>query len=308
MDFEFDEEQILLRELALEVGGRVDDSYWQEVDEHYRFPEEFWKSLAQHDLLGIAVPEEFGGSSRSLLDMAIAVEALSEGGAGMEGGALFVSGPVFGGCLITRHGTRAQQEEFLPGLVSGDLWAGAFTEPDAGSDITRIRTQATRKGDSYFVNGQKVYISQMRNARRLLVMARTSPYDAAHRTQGISLLLGDLPSPAVEARPFKKLGNHFMDTNEVYFTDYEVSARNVVGEEGKGWAPMYDVLNPERIILAATAVGTGNLLIRKAVKYASERTVWGRPIGANQGIQFPLTQARVALACAAAGLRGGMAL
>jgi len=298
MDFEFDEEQILLRELALEVGGRVDDSYWQEVDEHYRFPEEFWKSLAQHDLLGIAVPEEFGGSSRSLLDMAIAVEALSEGGAGMEGGALFVSGPVFGGCLITRHGTRAQQEEFLPGLVSGDLWAGAFTEPDAGSDITRIRTQATKKGDSYFVNGQKVYISQMRNARRLLVMARTSPYDAAHRTQGISLLLGDLPSPAVEARPFKKLGNHFMDTNEVYFTDYEVSARNVVGEEGKGWAPMYDVLNPERIILAATAVGTGNLLIRKAVKYASERTVWGRPIGANQGIQFPLTQARVALACA----------
>ncbi|MHB8244346.1 MAG: acyl-CoA dehydrogenase family protein [Acidimicrobiales bacterium] len=298
MDFELDEEQMLLRELAFDVGGRVEDAYWQEVDENYRFPEEFWKSLAQHDLLGIAVPEEFGGSSRSLLDMAIAVEALSEGGAGMEGGSLFVSGPVFGGCLITRHGTRSQQEEFLPGLVTGDLWAGAFTEPDAGSDITRIRTQATRKGDSYFVNGQKVFISQMHNARRILVMVRTSPYDAAHRTQGISLLLGDLPAATVEARPFKKLGNHFMDTNEVYFTDYEIPSRNLVGEEGKGWAPMYDVLNPERIILAATAVGTGNMLIRKAVEYASERKVWGRPIGANQGIQFPLAKARVDLATA----------
>lgn len=298
MDFECDEDQIVLRQLATDVAGRVDDKYWQDIDEHYRFPSEFWASLAKHDLLGIAVPEEFGGSGRSLLDMAIAVEALSEGGAGMEGGALFVSGPVFGGCLITRHGSKAQQEAYLPGLVSGDLWAGAFTEPDAGSNITMIRTQATRKGESYLINGQKVFISQMTNASRIVVMARTAAYDAGHRTRGISLLLGDLPSPAVEAHPFKKMGNHFMDTSQVYFTDYEVPVENVVGEAGNAWAPLYDVLNPERIILAATAVGTGNLVIRKAVEYASERQVWGRPIGAHQGLQFPLAEARVNLATA----------
>lgn len=298
MDFQLDEDQMLLRELASDVAGRTGDEYWQEIDEHHRFPKEFWDSLVKHDLLGIAVPEQYGGSGRSLLDMAVAVEALSEGGAGMEGGSLFVSGPVFGGCLLTRHGSKAQQEALLPGLVSGDLWAGAFTEPDAGSNITMTRTQAKRSGDSYLISGQKVYISQMLNARRIVVMARTSPYDAAHRTRGISLLLGDLPSPAVEARPFRKMGNHFMDTSAVYFTDYEVPADGLIGDEGNAWSPLYDVLNPERIILAATAVGTGNLAIKKAVAYARERQVWGRPIGAHQGIQFPLAQARIELSAA----------
>lgn len=298
MDFELDADQLAVQEFARELAQRFEDKYWQEVDEQYRFPAEFWASLTEHGLLGLIVPQEYGGAGRGLLDLAIAVEALSEGGGGMEGGCLFVSGPVFGGCLLVSHGTKEQREAYLPGIVSGDMWAGAFTEPESGSNITTIKTRAERKGGRYVVNGQKVFISQMKNSSRIVVMARTSPYDAEKRTRGISLLLGDLPSPAVLAHPFKKMGNHFMDTSRVYFTDYEVPVENVVGEEGDAWSAMYDVLNPERIIIAAVAVGTGNLVLRKAVEYASERRVWGRPIGAHQGLQFPLAKARIQLASA----------
>lgn len=298
MDFDYDVDQQSLREVARDVASRLPDEYWQEVDADYRFPEEFWASLAAHDLLGIAIPEEYGGSGKGLLDMAIAAEALAEAGAGMDGGGLFVSGPVFGGCLISRHGSESQRKEYLPGIVAGDLWAGAFTEPDAGSNITTVRTRATLEGDSYRIDGQKMYISQMRRAKHIVVMARTSEYDDQHRTRGISLLLGDLPDPAVEARPMKKMGSHFMDTNAVYFDDYRVPAHNLVGAEGEAWKALYDALNPERIILAATAVGTGNLVISKAVRFAMERPVWGRPIATHQGLQFPLAQARAMLQAA----------
>ncbi|MCC7250726.1 acyl-CoA dehydrogenase family protein [Hyphomicrobium sp.] len=295
MNFDLDESQQELRTFALELAGRTEDRYWQAVDEEYRFPAEFWNSLTEQGLLGIALPEEFGGLGKGLLDLTVAVEGVAEGGGGMEAGSLFLGGPVFGGCLLDRHGTREQQEKYLPGLVAGEMWAGAFTEPESGSNITRIRTKATLDGDRYLVNGQKVYISLVRQAKHIVVMARTRPYDSEHRTRGISLLLGDLPDEGVSAHPFKKLGNHFMDTNAVYFTDYAIPAGNVVGEEGNAWGPLYDVLNPERIILAAAAIGTGNLCIRKAVEFALDRKPWGKPIGAYQGLQFPLAKARVAL-------------
>ncbi|MDA8311710.1 MAG: acyl-CoA/acyl-ACP dehydrogenase [Actinomycetota bacterium] len=298
MDFDYDDDQVALRELALDVARRVDDKYWQEVDEDHHFPREFWGSLVESELLGVSIPEQYGGSGKGLLDMAIAVEALAEGGAGMEGGSLFVSGPVFGGCLLTRHGSKEQQEAYLPGLATGDLWAGAFTEPDSGSNITTIRTSATRSGDTYLINGQKMFISLIASANRIVVMARTSPYDPERRTSGISLLLGDLPSPAVEAKPFRKMGNNFMDSNAVFFTDYPVPADSIVGEEGGAWRALYDVLNPERIILAASAVGTGTLALKRAVDYAMGRQVWGKPIAAHQGLQFPLAEARVSLATA----------
>lgn len=299
MDFDYDADQLALLEFGRELAQRFEDRYWQEIDEEYRFPSEFWTALTEHGLLGIAVPEEYGGSGKGLLELSIAVEGIAEGGGGMEGGTLLVSGPVFGGCLITRHGSAAQKEAYLPGLTTGDLWAGAFTEPESGSNISAIKTRAERTGGSYVVNGQKVYISQVSNAKHIVVMARTAPYDEAHRTRGISLLVGDLPSPAVRAHPFRKLGNHFMDTNRVYFTDYEIPAENLVGEEGRAWGSLYDILNPERIVFAAAAIGTGRLAIRKAVEYAAERRVWGDvPIGAHQGVQFPLAQAQIALATA----------
>ena len=295
MNFDFDDDQAALKEFGLELARRTEDNYWQEVDLEYRFPQEFWDALAEHGMLGIALPEEFGGGGKGLLELAIAVEGVAEGGGGMEGGSLFLGGPVFGGCLLARHGTREQQEAYLPGLASGDMWAGAFTEPESGSNITTIKTTAVRKDDRYVLNGQKVFISLVHHSQRIVVMARTSPYDPQHRTRGISLLFGELPDPAVRAAPFKKLGNHFMDTNRVYFTDYEIPVENVVGEEGNAWAPLYDVLNPERIILADAAVGTGNLVIRKAVEYALERSPWGQPIGSYQALQFPLARARVYL-------------
>ena len=295
MDFDFDPDQLALRELALSVAGRFEDTYWQRVDEDSRFPSEFWSALTKSDLLGVAIPERFGGSGKGLLELAVAAEAIAEGGAGMEGGGLFVSGPVFAGCLLTRHGRPDQQAAYLPGVAHGDVWAGAFTEPDAGSNITAVRTRATADGDGYLVNGEKTFISQMRVARHIVVMARTEPYDPQHRTRGISLLLGDLPDPAVEARPFKKMGSRFMDTNAVHFTNYRVPAGNVVGNPASTWTALYDTLNPERIVLAATAVGTGHWVLKRAVRYACERAVWGGAIAAHQGIQFPLVRARIAL-------------
>ncbi|MGV1049395.1 MAG: acyl-CoA dehydrogenase family protein [Solirubrobacterales bacterium] len=298
MDFSYDDEQRAVRELATGLAGKFDDTYWQGIDEEHRFPEEFWSVLVDHELLGIAVAEEYGGSGKGLLDMVILAEALAEGGAGMEGGALLVSGPVFGGCLISRHGTKEQRETYLPAMTTGDLWAGAFTEPDAGSNITMIRTEATRSNDHYVINGQKTFISLMKRASRVVVLARTTPYDPERRTKGVSLLLGDLPSSAVEIQPFNKMGTHYMDTSAVYFTDYEVPAENLVGEEGNVWPVLYDVLNPERIVIAAVAVGTGFLAIKKAVEYAEQRSVWGKPISTHQGVQFPLTKAMVELSAA----------
>jgi acyl-CoA dehydrogenase len=298
MDFDLSEDQQAVREVAAALGGLFPDEYWQRIDEEYGFPREFWDELASHDLLGVAVPEEFGGTGHGMLEMALAAETLAEHGAGMDGAGLYVSGPVFGGTLLARHGSQAQKEAGLPGIVAGELWAGAFTEPDAGSNITNVRCTAERRGNVYAINGQKTFISQMKVASRVVVMARTQKYDPAHRTRGISLLFGDLPSERVEAQPMKKMGSHFMDTNQVFFDDYEVPAENIVGQEGQAWRPLYDVLNPERIVLGATAVGTGNLAIRRAVEYAGERPVWGTPIGAHQGVQFPLAVARIELEAA----------
>jgi acyl-CoA dehydrogenase len=290
MNFDYDDDQRALKEFGLELAQRTEDAYWQEVDLEYRFPKEVWDALAEAGMLGIALPEELGGGGKGLLELSIAVEGIAEGGGGMEAGSLFLSGPVFGGCLLERHGTQEQKERYLPGLIGGEMWAGAFTEPDSGSNITTIRTSAVRRDGSWVINGQQVH-----NSQKIVVMARTTPYDASKRTHGISLLLGDLPDDAVRAAPFKKLGNHFMDTNRVYFTDYVVPEENVVGEVDRGWGPLYDVLNPERIVLAAAAVGTGNLCLRKAVQFANERAPWGRPIGSYQALQHPLARARVHL-------------
>lgn len=298
MDFDYSEEQRMLRELCAQIAGKFNDEYWQRVDAEYRFPDEYWQVLADQGLLGVAIPEVYGGGGLGMLDMVVVAEALAEGGAGMEGAGILISGPVFGGFLLTRYGSDAQRERYLPGIVRGDIWAGAFTEPDAGSNITSVTTRATLDDDLYRINGQKMFISQMKRAHHIVVMARTTPYDPAHRTHGISLLLGDLPSPQVIAQPFKKMGSHFMDTNAVFFQDYTVPKENLVGEEGAAWGPLYDVLNPERIMLAATAVGTGTLTIRRAVQFANERAIWGKPLAAHQGLQFPLAEASVELAAA----------
>ncbi len=294
MNFDFSEEQLILRDLCHKIAADFPEEYWAGIEDEHRFPREFWNVCAEQGLLGISLPEEYGGSGMGMLDLCIASEALGEAGA-CEGSMIFVGGPVFGGCAVMSGGSEEQKREYLPKLIGGELWSGAFTEPDAGSNVSQIRLEAKRDGDVYRINGQKVYISNVANADRIVVLARTSPYDPNNRTAGVSLLIGDLPSDRIEARPFKKMGSRFMDTNAVFFDNFEVPAENLLGGEGGAWRALYGVLNPERFVIAAGCVGTGNYLIKKAVEFAGERSVWGKPIGTHQGLQFPLAEARVQL-------------
>jgi len=296
MEFGYTEEQKMMRELGAKIAGDFGEEYWQKIDEEHRHPKELCNVLVAQGILGMAIPEEYGGGGTGLLDLAVASEALAEHGLGMGAIGLLVGGPVFGGYLISRHGTKEQKEKYLPGLVNGDTWAGAFTEPDAGSNVTNISTRAELKGDHYVVTGRKMYISHMEEAKHIAIYARTSPLDPAHKTRGLSILVGDLPDPHIEARPFKKLGARFVDTCAVFIDGMKIPRENMVGEEGGVLKAMFDVLNPERIIVAASAVGTGLLAIRKAVEFANERVIWGdRPISSYQGLQFPLAEAKVML-------------
>ena len=296
MEFSYTEEQKMLRDLAAKIAGDFGEEYWQTIDEEHRYPEELCDALVSQGILGMAIPEEYGGGGTGLLDLAVATESLAKNGVGMGAIGLLVGGPVFGGYLISRHGSKEQKEKDLPGLVNGDMWAGAFTEPDAGSNVTNIKTRAELKGDYYVVTGQKTFISHMEGAKYIALYARTSPIDPAQKTRGLSILVGDLPDPHVEARPFKKLGARFVDTCAVFIDGMKIPKENIVGEEGNVLKAMFDVLNPERIVVAAAAVGTGLLAIRKAVEFANERKIWGdRPVGSYQGLQFPLAEAKVLL-------------
>ena len=297
MEFDFTEEQRILRDLCQKIAGDFPEEYWAGIEDEERFPREFWDVVTEQGLLGISLPEEYGGSGMGMLDLCVASEALGEAGA-CEGSMIFVGGPVFGGCAVMSGGSEEQKQNYIPKLIGGELWSGAFTEPDAGSNVSQIRLEAKRHGDVYRIKGQKVFISNVANADRIVILARTSPYDPKNRTAGVSLLVGDLPSDKIEARPFKKMGSKFMDTNAVFFDDFEVPVENLLGGEGGAWKALYGVLNPERFVIAAGCIGTGNYLIKKAVEYAGERSVWGKPIATHQGLQFPLAEARIQLECA----------
>ncbi len=297
MDFGYTEEQEMLRDLCAKIAGEFNDDYWQKIDDENRFPQEFWDSLAENGILSATIPEEYGGGGTGLMELAIASEALGEFGAGNGAGGLIVNGPVFGGCLIARNGTKEQKEKYLPGLVNGDVWAGAFTEPNAGSNVSEITTRAELKGDKYIINGQKMFISNMKTAKHIAIFARTSKLNPKNKMEGTSILVGDLPDPHVEYSPFKKLGSHWMDTNAVFLDGMEIPQDNIIGEPGKIFKAMFeDVLNPERIIIAASCIGVGLNCIKKAVAFANERVIWGdKPISAYQGLQFPLAEAKIML-------------
>jgi len=299
VDFAFTEEQNLMRDTARKLTEKFDVKYWREIDENSRFPEEFWESLRKHGFLGITIPTEYGGAGLGLLEMTMIVDEIAQAGGGLDGSSPFLNGPVFGSFSIAKYASLDQKKHYLPRLVRGDVLSLGLTEPEAGSNITRIKTEAKRHGAYYVLNGQKIFISMMRQAKMFLIVARTTPYDQVQRkTHGMSLFLADLPNPNVTTSLLNKCGMHSMDTNEVWIRDLEIPAENILGEEGQGWNYLLDVLNPERIIIAACAVGTGLLVVRKAVEYAKQRVVWDRPIGAHQGIQFPLADALTKLEAA----------
>ena len=299
MEFRESSEQRSLREKAKALGQAFDDVYWRQVDEEERFPHEYWRQLAKEHFLGLTVSKEYGGEGLTLLDLAIATEALAEGGAGLVG-SLPVFGPVFGGVLIGRHGSQEQKERLLPGLVHGEIWSGAFTEEASGSNVSAIGTRAEVTPDAYILHGRKNYVGVAQIASHVAILARTAPRDARAKTEAISIFIADLPNAQVEAHPLKKMGTRWMDTNVVTLHDLSVPRRNLVGEEGKAWKALYDVLNAERLVIAAAAIGTGLLCLRRAVEYAKGRTVWREdvPIAAYQGIQFPLVQAKMQIEAA----------
>jgi acyl-CoA dehydrogenase len=280
-----------LRQLVDRICADYPDSYWQEVDAARRYPEEFVDALTGTGCLGALVPEEFGGLGLGLGDASVILEGINANGgnAGPVHAQLYTMGSVL------RHGTEEQKRRYLPAIASGELRLQAFgvTEPTAGTDTTSIRTTAERTADGYVVNGQKVFISRVQHSDLMLLLARTTPRDeTAKKSDGMSLFLIDLrEAEGVDLRPIRTMVNH--ETNEVFFDNVHVPADSLIGEEGRGFRYVLDGMNAERILIASECVGDGRWFVERAARYAGERVVFGRPIGQNQGVQFPIARAHV---------------
>jgi len=276
-----------------ELCRRFPDTYWRELDAARAYPEAFVRTLTEAGYLAALIPEEYGGSGLGVTEASIILEEVNR--AGGNSGACHAQMYVMG--TLLRHGSDAQKRQYLPKIASGELRLQAFgvTEPTTGSDTTQLKTLAVRQGDHYRVNGQKVWISRAEHSDLLLLVARTTPIEAVKkRTDGLSILLVDLRQAVghgLTIRPIRTMMNHA--TTELFFDDLAVPAENLVGEEGKGFRYLLDGLNAERILIAAECVGDGRWFVDRATKYARERVVFGRAIGQNQGIQFPIARAHV---------------
>lgn len=289
MDFELTEAQEAVRTQARALAARFGDDYWRRCDAEHAFPWEFYQAFAEAGWLGIAIPPEYGGAGLGITEASLLLEEVAASGAAMNGAtALHLT--IFGLNPVVRHGSADLKQRVLPEAAAGRLHvAFGVTEPDAGSDTPSITTRAVRDGDRYIIRGTKVWTSKAKEATKVLLLARTTPLEeVARRTDGMTLFLADLDPAYVTIREIDKLGRHAVDSNEVFYDDLPVDARDVVGEVGKGFYHLLDGLNPERILIAAEALGTGKAALRRATDYAKRRVVFGRPIGQNQGIQFPL--------------------
>jgi acyl-CoA dehydrogenase len=272
------------------------DEYWSEKDEAHEFPWEFYNELAEGGWVGICIPEEFGGGGQGISAASVMLEEIAASGAAMNGcSAIHLS--IFGMEPVRRHGSPELAGAVLPRVASGDLHvAFGVTEPDAGTDTTAIRTRAIRDGDSYVVTGAKIWTTKALYCESCLLLVRTTPREQVSKpTDGLSLLLVDLKDPAVDMRAIPKLGRNAVVSCEVRYDGLRVPATRLIGEEGKGFYYLLDGLNPERILLASEALGIGKVAMKKAVQYAKDRTVFGRPIGQNQGLAFPLAEAHMQL-------------
>jgi acyl-CoA dehydrogenase len=282
-----------LRRSVRELCERFPDAYWRELDSRRAYPDEFVTALTAAGYLAALIPEEYGGSGLAIEEAAIILEEInaSSGNSGACHAQMYIMG------TLLRHGSEAQKKRYLPEIASGALRLQAFgvTEPTTGSDTTRMKTAAVRTGAGYVVNGQKVFISRAEHSDLMLLMARTTPIDQVKKpSDGISTFLVDLRTAVgngLTIRPLRTMMNHA--TTELFFDDLHVPEDNLIGEEGKGFKYLLDGLNAERILIAAECVGDGRWFLNRACKYARERIVFGRAIGMNQGIQFPLARAHV---------------
>lgn len=299
MDFELSSDQLALRDAVARVCERFPDEYWLERDQAGGFPHDFHAALAQDGWLGIAMPPEFGGAGLGMTEAALMMQTIAASGAGFAG-ASAVHMNIFGLNPVVVFGDPAQRQRWLPPLIAGRQKACfAVTEPDAGLDTTHLQTRAERQGDHYVVHGRKIWISTAQVADKMLLLARTTPLaKAAKPTQGLTLFYTDLDRERVEVREIEKMGRKAVDSNMLFIDGLRIPVEDRIGEEGRGFQYILHGLNPERILIAAEAVGIGRAALARAARYAGERVVFGRPIGQNQGIQHPLAQAWMQLEAA----------
>jgi acyl-CoA dehydrogenase len=291
MNFAFTPEQEQLRDAVRRLCGRFGDDYWLQKDREGGFPHDFHKAFAEAGWLGIAMPEEFGGAGLGITEAALMMQTIAETGAGFSGcSALHMN--IFGLNPVVVFGSDEQKRRMLPPLIAGEHKACfAVTEPDAGLDTLNLKTKAERLGDHYVVSGQKIWITTAQVADKVLLLARTTPAEQVRRrTEGLTLFYTDLDRAHVEVREIEKMGRKAVDSNQLFFDGLPVPVADRIGEEGRGFGYILHGMNPERILVGAEAVGLGRAALARAVGYAKERVVFGRPIGKNQAIQHPLAR------------------
>ena len=289
MDFELSDDQQGLLDGLRPTLARFDDAYWLACDRDGAFPDEFVAAMAEGGWLGIALPEEHGGAGLGVTEAALMMLEVAKAGGMSAASAIHMN--VFGPQTIVKHGTPAQQARWLPGIVAGRTrMCFSVTEPNTGLDTTKLKTRAVRRGEAYVVNGRKIWCSTAQTAAKIMLLARTAEHDPADPTAGLSLFFTDLDRSAVEIRAIDKMGRAAVDSNELFIDDFAIPADDLLGEEGRGFRYILNSLNPERLLIAAEAVGIGFSALERATRYAGEREVFGRPIGQNQSIQHPLAE------------------
>jgi alkylation response protein AidB-like acyl-CoA dehydrogenase len=300
MDFARTGEQESIRSAVRSLCAGFPDEYWRELDRASEYPERFVRALTDAGWLSALIPTEYGGAGLGMADAALIIEEINASG----GNAAVAHAQMYTMGTLLRHGDEKQKRRYLPPLAKGELRLQAFgvTEPEAGSETTRIRTMATRRGDRYVINGKKIFISRAKHSDLMLLLARTTPYDGVvDKTQGLSVFIVDLKAAierkTIAVRPIDTMFNHH--TTELFIDGLEVPAEDLVGTEGQGFRHIIDSWNAERILIASESIGDGRWFVDRAARYASERVVFGRPIGANQGVQFPVAQAYARLEAAA---------
>ena len=299
MIFELTETQKNIVQAAKKISSKFDDNYWLDLDLKSEFPSEFYNEVAKSGWLGMCMPEEYGGANLGIQEAALFMQNIARNGGGMSA-ASSIHINIFGPHPIVVYGTKTQKKNWLPNLISGnDKTCFGVTEPDAGLDTGKIKTTASKIQGGYLINGQKIWTSTAKIANKILLLARTSELgETKSNIDGLTLFYTDFDRTKIEVREIKKMGRGSVDSNQIFFDNLEVSEEDRIGEEGKGFRYILDSLNPERILIAAEALGIGKDALDKAVKYANERIVFDRPIGKNQSIQHPLAELWIELEAA----------
>ncbi|MEA9599521.1 acyl-CoA dehydrogenase family protein [Polynucleobacter sp. AP-Sanab-80-C2] len=298
MNFQFTPEQLQIQDAIEKLCKPFDADYWLKKDQLGDFPFDFHQTLADAGWLGIAMPQEYGGAGLGITEAALMMRTISGSGAGLSG-ASAVHMNIFGLHPVVVFGSDEQKQRWLPPLIAGkDRACFGVTEPNAGLNTLKLSTKAEKQEDHYLVSGQKIWISTAQVATKILLLARTTPVEDARGTEGLSLFYTDLDRSCIDVREIEKMGRKCVDSNEVFIDQLKIPVQDLIGEEGKGFSYILHGLNPERILIAAEAIGLGQVALARGALYAKERIVFDRPIGQNQGIQHPLAKSWMELEAA----------